>query len=97
MQSPAIPGWGLLFAFVGGPSPILAEGPGRGSPPFMAGALTLVGGPLPILAEGPGRSSPPSLAGVCCLLWWWSLANPGRGPQEVISTERRKKIGSSAA
>ena len=31
------PGWGLLLALVGSPSPVLAEGPGRGSPPFLAG------------------------------------------------------------
>ena len=37
MQFPATPGWGLLPVFVGGPGPILAEGPGRSSPPFLAG------------------------------------------------------------
>ena len=34
---PAIPGWGLLPAPARGPLPILAEGPGRSSPPFLSG------------------------------------------------------------
>ena len=37
MQLPAIPGWGLLLVLVGGPLPILAEGPGCTSPLFLAG------------------------------------------------------------
>ena len=35
---PATPGWGPLVVVVDGPSPLLAEGPGGSSPPFLAGA-----------------------------------------------------------
>ena len=37
VQLPAIPGRGLLLVFLGGPSPILVEGPRCISPPFLAG------------------------------------------------------------
>ena len=37
MQFPAIYGLGLLLAVAGNRSPILAQGPGRISPPFLAG------------------------------------------------------------
>ena len=36
VRFPAIPCWGPLVLVVGGPSPILAEGPGCGSPRFLA-------------------------------------------------------------
>ena len=39
MQLPAIPGSGLLLLFVGGLSPILAEGPVCSSPPILAGVF----------------------------------------------------------
>ena len=38
MQFPAIPCCSLLLVAVGGPSPILAEGPGSRFPPFLARA-----------------------------------------------------------
>ena len=73
----------LGFAAGGGgrSSPLLAEGPGRGSPPLLAGvrwrrwcAVGLwlvcgVVGPLPLLAEVPVCYSPPLLAGFRCR-WW---------------------------
>ena len=37
MRFPATSGWGPLVLLVGGPSPNLAEGPGGGSPPVLAG------------------------------------------------------------
>ena len=81
MQFPAIPGWGLLLVVVAGPSPILAEGLGCSSPPFLAGVCcrVVVGGPSPILAEGPGCISPPFLAGSAGGGGGWSLANPSGG------------------
>ena len=51
----------------GGPSPLLAEGPGWVFPrhSLLGGPLVMVaGGPSPLLAEGPGCGSPPLLAGV---------------------------------
>ena len=36
VRFPATPGWGPLVVVVGGPSPLLAEGPGRGAPPLLA-------------------------------------------------------------
>ena len=48
MRSPATPGSGaLLVLLVGGPSPFLAEGPGCGSPPLLAGVCRLRGWPFP--------------------------------------------------
>ena len=67
MQLPAIPGWGLVLMFVGGPSPILAEGPGAIPCHSWLGLLLLVVGvSFPILAEGPVCNSPPFLAGAFC-------------------------------
>ena len=37
MRFPADPGWGRLVAVVCGRLPLLAAGPGRGSPPLLAG------------------------------------------------------------
>ena len=37
MRLPATPGQGLVSVVVGDPSPLLAEGPGCGSPPLLAG------------------------------------------------------------
>ena len=73
----------LGFAAGGGgrSSPLLAEGPGRGSPPLLAGVrwrrwcvvglLLVCGvvGPSPLLAEVPVCYSPPLLAGFRCR-WW---------------------------
>ena len=73
----------LGFAAGGGgrPSPLLAEGPGRGSPPLLAGVRWrrwcavgwwLVCGvvrPWPLLAEVLACYSPPLLAGFRCR-WW---------------------------
>ena len=72
---------GFAAAGWGRSSPLLAEGPGRGSPPLLAGArwrrwcavgLRLVCGvvgPSPLLAEVPACYSPPLLAGFRCR-WW---------------------------
>ena len=76
----------LCFAAGGGgrTSPLLAEGPGRGSPPLLAGVRwrrwCVVGlwlvcgvvGPSPLLAEVPVCYSPPLLAGFRCR--WWCAA-----------------------
>ena len=76
----------LGFAAVGGgrSSPLLAEGPGRGSPPHLAGVrwrrLCVVGlwpvcgvvGPSPLLAGVPLCYSPPLLAGFRCR-WWCAV------------------------
>ena len=67
---------GPLVLVVGGPSPFLAEGPGCGSPPLLAGVcrvwwwpllLGWVGGfPCCVFFCGAAR------AGVCVVcLWWW--------------------------
>ena len=65
-------------------SPLLAEGPGRGFPPLLAGVRwrrwCVVGswlvcgvfGPSPLLAEVPVCYSPPLLAGFRCL-WWCAV------------------------
>ena len=65
-------------------SPLLAEGPGRGFPPLLAGVpwrrWCVVGlwlvcgvfGPSPLLAEVPVCYSPPLLAGFRCL-WWCAV------------------------
>ena len=37
VRFPATPGWGPLVVVVGGPSPLLAEGPGCGCPALLAG------------------------------------------------------------
>ena len=55
---------------MGVPSPLLAEGPGCGPPPLLAGGPLVVGGPSPRLAEGPGCGSSPLLAKVGWLRWW---------------------------
>ena len=81
----------LGFAAGGGgrSSQLLAEGPGRGSPPLLAGVrwrrwcvvgLWLVCGVVglsPLLAEVPVCYSPPLLAGFRCRSWWAVLATPG--------------------
>ena len=66
-------------------SPLLAEGPGRGSPPLLAGVRwrrrCVVGlwlvcgvvGPSPPLAELPVCYSPPLLAGFRCR-WWCAVS-----------------------
>ena len=66
-------------------SPLLAEGPGRGSPPLLAGVRwrrrCVVGlwlvcgvvGPSPLLAEFPVCYSPPLLAGFRCR-WWCAVS-----------------------
>ena len=66
MRFPATPGRGLLAALVCGRLPLLAAGPGRGSPPLLAwgSAGGSVGWAPAILAEGLGGGSPPLLAGV---------------------------------
>ena len=72
---------GLAAGGGGRSSPLLADCPGRGSPPLLAGvcwrrwcAVGLwlvcgVVGPSPLLAEVPACYSPPLLAGFCCR-WW---------------------------
>ena len=81
----------LGFAAGGGgrSSPLQAEGPGRGSPPLLAGVRwrrwCLMGlwlvcgvvGPSPLLAEVPVCYPPPLPAGLCCRWWWAFLATPG--------------------
>ena len=70
-------------------SPFLAEGPGRGFPPLLAGVRwrrwCVVGlwlvcgvfGPSPLLAEVPVCYSPPLLAGFRCL-WWCAVPRVSR-------------------
>ena len=72
MQFSAVQCWTLLPVTVGGPSPILANGPGGSSPAFLAGTCccccSVVGGPLLRLAKGPVCCFPAFVAGVC---YWW--------------------------
>ena len=82
---PASPGRVSLPVAVCGSPPLLAEGPGRGSPPFLAGVRwrrwCVVGlwlvcgvvGPSPLLAEVPVCYSPPLLAGFRCR-WWCAVS-----------------------
>ena len=77
-------------------SPLLAEGPGRGFPPLLAGVRwrrrCVVGlwlvcgvvGPSPLLAEVPVCYSPPLLAGFSCRWWWAVPATPGWGPLAAV-------------
>ena len=77
-------------------SPLLAEGPGRGFPPLLAGVRwrrrCVVGlwlvcgvvGPSPLLAEVPVCYSPPLLAGFRCRWWWAVPATPGWGPLAAV-------------
>ena len=56
LTTPALPassGWGPLPVVVGGPSPLLAEDPGCGSPPLLAWVRWWCwgGGPSPLLTE----------------------------------------------
>ena len=48
MHFPPIPGWDPPLVVVGGPLPILAEGPGCSSPPYLAGICScgVAGGAL---------------------------------------------------
>ena len=85
---------GFAAGGAGRSSPLLAEGPGCGFPPLLAGGrlAAVVCGRLPLLAAGPGCGSPPLLAGVhwrrwcvvACHSWvrsWLRFpATPGWGP-----------------
>ena len=79
MRFPASPGCGALVVVVGGPSPILAEGRGCGSPPLLAGVrwmLWCVSRPSWLRALGAVPRH--SCLGSACS--GWCLANPGSGP-----------------
>ena len=70
---------GCAAGVVGGPSPILAEGPGCGSPPFLARVSSWWWWVFPCQSW---LRAPVAVACHCCLesvgdVGWWSLANPG--------------------
>ena len=74
MRFPATPGWGPLAAVVCGRLPLLAAGPGRGSPPLLAGESADGGvgfapatpgcGPQGRLPATPGWGPPAAAVGV---------------------------------
>ena len=82
MRFRATPGWGPLVVVVGGPSPLLAAGPGSGSLPLSAGVCRLrwwwllvllgLGGGFPVLcvfvAQAGVRGARAFVCFVC--LWW---------------------------
>ena len=79
VRFPATPGWGPLVVVMGGPSPLLAEGPGCGSPPLLAGVRWLWWWVVP-------RHSWLRVLGAVCRHSWlgsaagggcWSLTTPG--------------------
>ena len=61
MRSPATPGWGPVGVGGGWPVATPAEGPGRGSPPLLAGVRWLRWWPVP---RGLGAGFP------CCVCLW---------------------------
>ena len=61
MWPPPTPGWCPLVLLVGGLLPLLAEGPGRGSPPPLAGVRWLRWWPFPLGLVG---------GFPCCVCLW---------------------------
>ena len=81
MLGPATP-WGSLFVvFAGGPSPLLAEGPGRSSPPFLTSVCCWRWWSVPcqIRTEGAGLAPRRSRRGLPAGVVGWFLSNPGGG------------------
>ena len=82
MQFLTIPGWALLVMVAGGPSRTLTEGPGRSSPPFLAGVCWCWWRVVP------GQSWRKAVGAVPRHSWLgsaagggeWSPANPDCGP-----------------
>ena len=81
---PAIPGWGLVVALVGGPSPILAEGP-AGVVSRLGSAVGVGGQSLASLGGGPWARFPAIPGWGPLVTGGWSLANPGGGSWVLFS------------
>ena len=82
MRVPATPCWGPLVLVVGGPSPILVEGPECSSGPFLAGVCCWWWWVVLRQAWLRARGAVPchSWLGPAVGGYAWYLASPGRGP-----------------
>ena len=83
MRFPATAGSGSLMMVQGGPSPLLAEGPGLGSPPLLSGVrrprwwwwlvLLGLGGGFPVLFVFVARAGVRGARAFVCFVWLWCL------------------------